>query len=270
MRTKIRGGVGIRKIRDINHASGIRLVWRLCTSNSMWAKWMIAHYMKGEHLHQSTASILDSGTWKWICALKSQALLEMTRVMGNGEKTSLLYDTWIPRSKLISLLSDTLLPPEIRLWKVSDIIENGYRFLKDQSLLPVWSLISQQCVPSSDEPDNWKWNCTSSGLFSFKSAWELIRTKDPTFQFTSLIWFPTHSPKMAICLLRALQSKLLTRDFLKTTGVIDMDTRVLCNVAQESINHLFLECPYSTYLWSLCRLKLGLLGLPTRLVRLRT
>ena len=65
---------------------------------------------------------------------------------------------------------------------------------------------------------------------------------------------------MAVCLLRALHGKLLTRDFLKAIGVTDTDCCVLCHSCPESISHLFFECQYSTYLRSLCRLKLGLPG----------
>ena len=42
--------------------------------------------------------------------------------------------------------------------------------------------------------------------------------------FFELIWFHCHSPKMGACLLRALQSKLLTRDLLKSYGIPDSDT----------------------------------------------
>ena len=38
----------------------------------------------------------------------------------------------------------------------------------------------------------------------------------------------------------------------------DSDICVLCKGDQETIDHLFFSCPFSTYLWALCRLKLGL------------
>jgi len=34
-KTKKEGGLGIRRISDINAASGIKLYWRLCTSQSL-------------------------------------------------------------------------------------------------------------------------------------------------------------------------------------------------------------------------------------------
>jgi len=87
-----------------------------------------------------------------------------------------------------------------------------------------------------------------------------VRQEDPQFQLSKVVWFPSHSPKMAICLLRALHGKLLTRDFLQSIGVSDTVSCVLCGTGQESIQHLFFTCPYSAYLWTLCRLKLGLTG----------
>ena len=35
-RPKLEGGVGIRRLIDVNNASGVRLVWRICTSNLLW------------------------------------------------------------------------------------------------------------------------------------------------------------------------------------------------------------------------------------------
>jgi len=79
-----------------------------------------------------------------------------------------------------------------------------------------------------------------------------VRQEDPQFQLSKVVWFPSHSPKMAIC--------LLTRDFLQSIGVFDTISCVLCGTGQESIQHLFFTCPCSAYLWTLCRLKLGLIG----------
>ena len=41
-------------------------------------------------------------------------------------------------------------------------------------------------------------------------------------------------------------------------GVISQNMCALCSSAEENRDHLFFDCPYSTYIWNLCRLKLGL------------
>jgi len=87
-RPKDEGGCGIRRLLDINQASGVRLAWRLCTSKSLWAQWMRIHYLHGNHISQAEATLLDSGTWKWIGTLKAQTLASMVRTEGDGSSIS--------------------------------------------------------------------------------------------------------------------------------------------------------------------------------------
>jgi len=92
---------------------------------------------------------------------------------------------------------------------------------------------------------------------SFSSAWNIVRNLSPNFELHSIIWFPHHSPKMAYCLLRAMNDRLLTKSRLESYSIIDQDMCVLCYNEPETIHHLFFPCSYSCYIWSLCKLKLG-------------
>ena len=105
----------------------------------------------------------------------------------------------------------------------------------------------------------WNWTGHNSGVFTFQNCWDIVRNKFIDWPFYSLAWFPNHSPKMTMCLIRVLHGKLLTRHFLKNIGIITEDHCLLCMTAAESIDHLFFHCPYSAYIWQLCKLKLGLL-----------
>ena len=118
-------------------------------------------------------------------------------MLGNGANTSLLYDRWLPGSSeaLISQLSDTQIPGYMHNWMVSDIVEMEAGFLKTSMLLPLWDLIIQQDVPVSTNADTWHWTKTLTGTFN--SAWQLVRTREADFQFANVVWFPSHSPKMA-------------------------------------------------------------------------
>jgi len=101
--------------------------------------------------------------------------------------------------------------------------------------MPIWNCILQQNVQVSCSKDSWKWKCSSTGEINFKSSWELVRNSDPQYQFSKLVWFPSYSAKMAICLCRTLHGKLLTRDFLISLGISNTNTCVLCNSDTESI-----------------------------------
>ena len=103
--------------------------------------------------------------------------------------------------------------------------------LKDQFLSPLWDLISQQPVPNASTNNFWIGTGANSGKFKFK----LLQSSVPPYLFVDMIWFHYHSPKMYVCLLSAIHSKFLTRDFLKSIGIIDTDVCILsCRTRKHS------------------------------------
>ena len=60
----------------------------------------------------------------------------MTKKMGNMRDTSLLYDCWIPGIRLVDCIQQNSTSA-----KVHDIILEGYWFMKDLYLVPVWEQI---------------------------------------------------------------------------------------------------------------------------------
>ena len=63
---------------------------------------------------------------------------------------------------------------------------------------------------------------------------------------------------MSCCLLKALKNRLLTRSRLLQFGIISSALYVLCNSNIESMEHLFFSCPFSAYIWTICKLRLEL------------
>ena len=100
--------------------------------------------------------------------------------------------------------------------------------------------------------------CERCLVFSFKSAWNIVRQQNPLFEFQKLIWYPFHCAKMAICLLRALQQRLPMKDKLVKYGIIQSNVCPLCTTSPENIDHLYFECEYAKHMWAICKLKLGL------------
>ena len=60
------------------------------------------------------------------------------------------------------------------------------------------------------------------GIFSFQICWSITRTQSPYWPFYSLTWLAKHSPKMSICLVKALHGKLLTSIFWKSLLLLMM------------------------------------------------
>ena len=61
---KTEGGVGLRRIQDINQAARSKILWNFCTSNSIWANWMKDHYLKGKRIWQIKPNPMNSFVWK--------------------------------------------------------------------------------------------------------------------------------------------------------------------------------------------------------------
>jgi len=72
---------------DIKKAANIKLIGRLYNSNTVWAMWMQERYLFFQSFAQAIAYRSDSGIWKWICSSKNEALMCMTRKLGNGWDT---------------------------------------------------------------------------------------------------------------------------------------------------------------------------------------
>ena len=182
---KEEGGLGIRKLEDINASAGLKLIWKLCTTDSLWSLWMRERYYKNNTFWEASISSLDSGTWKFLTNLQEVAANNMSQNFETG---------------------------------------------------------------------SWSWNATSNGSFTFKSAWNIIRCPSSVFEFNTLIWYAANSPKMSCCLLRVLKNRLLIQDRLHNFRIIQELQCVLCNTGIESIQ----QCPYTSCLWTLCKLKLQL------------
>ena len=90
----------------------------------------------------------------------------------------------------------------------------------------------------------------------FYSAWDVARTPSPLYTLSSLVWRQFTCPKMSCGLLRAQNDRLLMRARLLQFQVISQDNCVLCTSGSETIDHLFLDCSFSAYIWAQCKLKL--------------
>jgi len=144
------------------------------------------------------------------------------------------------------------------------LIQNGQWHVTVTSLAHIWQLLvktdihAQGSIAHAQGSDYWIWTETTQGNFTFTSNWNVSRVVDQEFEFQSIIWYPAHCPKMAICLPRALLEKLLIRDKVVQFGIIQTNICPLCNILPEPINHLFFECSYASYIRALCKLKLRL------------
>lgn len=161
---KKEGGLGIRRLEDLCTATGLKLVWRCCTTETIWAKWMKQHYVGDNHFWQAQVSLLDSGSWKFLLGSKDLAAANMRRVICNGEGTSLWFDPWLSEGRLVDMLgADTISLISSPNLTVSKLIVDGRWQMTIPALAPYWPEILSIPLLNLDSGDYWVWKGNSKG-----------------------------------------------------------------------------------------------------------
>lgn len=98
-------------------------------------------------------------------------------------------------------------------------------------------------------------------------AYECLEVKEvlnPTVKFKKIIWFPQCPLKQRLFFWLTLQNKILTEDNLRKKRFMGPSRCVLCKIEMKIVNHLFIFCSFSRYLWSQLLSHLNLQGSWTR------
>ena len=163
-----------------------------------------------------------------------------------GGETSIWYDLWLLEGKLIDICDYSFCYWELVCCWYREWGGLAFEKWRTQFSLATNSAATRSLYCCTHNTDTWKWSLSESGLLTFSSCWEGIRTAGQVFALHKMVWFHNHSPKMSMCLVRALKV------------IIDSDICALCKENQKLWSIYFFECAYSSYLWMLCRLKLGI------------
>ncbi|XP_058222933.1 uncharacterized protein LOC131332653 [Rhododendron vialii] len=174
--------------------------------------------------------------------------------IGNGLGTSLWYDNWHPWGPLYKILDDRTVS---RLGTaasatVSSVISNGiwhWPRPRNNLIHQIQMAIPGNLVPQIEMEDEVRWHISPNGQYTTKHTWEAIRSKSEKVPWASLVWFPRNVPKWAFILWLACLKRLSTKDRLRKWGMEVDPTCVLCSQADESLQHLFFHCCYSSNIW---------------------
>lgn len=118
--------------------------------------------------------------------------------------------------------------------------------------------------------DTLYWGLTHQGKFTVQSIYnKLLHHCLPTVSQTSTpqyawIWKIPVTSKIKTFLWLIIHNRLPTRQYLHHIGILLDDRCKICNSAQESINHIFLNCPNVHSMWA----QLGLTDVVNHINRL--
>jgi len=192
---------------------------------------------------------------------------ELSWKLGCGDKVKFWEEVWVGSSDIKSLfprlfslsLNQGQTVGEVGVWINSDwrwrLTWRRARFECESSLeADLFTLLSGALLRRNDV-DVQVWGKEESGLFSVNSAYECLTkqsrgTQSDAFNF---LWKIKAFPNVIVTAWRVLLDRIPTRVSLSRKGVMMESTLcAMCQLKEESCQHIFLECKYAHWVWSLC------------------
>lgn len=102
-----------------------------------------------------------------------------------------------------------------------------------------------------------------SNKFSTAKTWLELHPPPTPVPWSKSVWFKDRIPKHAFISWVVAWNRLHTRDRLSRWGLTVPTNCILCNLQEESRDHLFFECEFSSEMWTFFTLRTNL-TLPPR------
>lgn len=195
--------------------------------------------------------------------------------VGDGKKIWLWKDKWVNIESLMqkfSRLFSVSLDIGRSLSQVSEWNNNSWSWkLGWRMVLFVWKscqtklflLDNKRLLLVEDECtiDKWIWRDVESKMFFVKVEYNYLKGKEFSvyWDLFAEFWKLKTLLSTQISTWRVLTNTIATKDNLLRRGITLLCDRPLCDVKEETINHLFFVCRVSWRIWELCLEWLGFL-----------
>jgi hypothetical protein len=217
----------------------------------VWEK----HYKNGK-----LPNHIKKGSFWWRDNLKLlQTFKSFSRPQINsGDSALFWFDSWhgLPLNLSFPELFSFALNKQISVKKVLDCGDVTSLFQLPLSQTAFVQLMNvQQVVDNlvlSDDKDKWTF-CWGSDYFAPSKVYRLLIGHSILHPVYKWLWKSCCQPKHKVFFWLLLKDRLSTRNILRRRNLhLDSYTCVLCNsLAEETLEHLFLDCPFSAMCWNI-------------------
>ncbi|XP_019101856.1 PREDICTED: uncharacterized protein LOC109133305 [Camelina sativa] len=266
------GGLGFRCLDDYNTALLAKQLWRLITvPDSLFARVFKGRYYRHSDSLDPIKSYSPSYGWRSIVSAPSLVNKGLIKRVGSGASISVWTDPWIPAQSPRPALStgssyDPLLP-------VSNLITRSSNTWDMAQLMATFvpedvAIISAIPLRLPDKPDFLGWHFTTSGRYSVKSGYHVLRSNtsatEPTVfgpdiaPLRAFVWKIRCPPKLRHFLWQVFSGCVAVTANLRKRGISGDAMCGLCGLQEETINHTLFECPPAKQVWALSQFPTGL------------
>uniref|UniRef100_A0A803QE18 Reverse transcriptase n=1 Tax=Cannabis sativa TaxID=3483 RepID=A0A803QE18_CANSA len=243
-------------IRDYNLALLGKQAWRLLTEDDS----LVCRVYKARYFHEGSflsASLGNNPSFIWKSIFEAKSLIKAgARIrIGNGLRTNITTDPWLPDKHQPLITSShpalagnyvvSLMHINQQRWDV-DIMADLFND-RDRALILGTPLLD------SATTDKCSWFFETSGFYSTKSAYRFLQQNEEEMQqsgeFWKNFWQLKVPPKVLHFGWRAISGSLPTRTQFQTKHVNVNNLCPVCNNAEESIFHILVSCSFALSCW---------------------
>lgn len=234
-----RGGLGIYSIPAMQFSFNCSVILRMYNSASPLSMWLLDRYISPWNPSRCAAS----NFWKSIRHTASIAKHCFKFKFNNFANISLKWDHWWDNGSISDRMGNAFmhLIPDIPLKR---LISDASWAVPDFFPAVLREAISSLCI--SDGAHCLFWYDKEFG--KFKSFMEEFHFDIPKVNWYKMIWHKRNSLKYSVYSWLAIMGGLKTAEALRLRNITVNRTCCLCYANDESVSHLYFECPYSFYI----------------------
>lgn len=255
------GGLGLKRLTSWNTVLGLKLIWLLFSAaGSLWVSWIRINILGPRIFWDLNPQTSGSWIWRKICKLRPLARPFIVCEVGSGISARFWSDNWTGLGPLIDIAGP--LGPQITGLALNSVVSDGLRgrtwwLASSRSRNPIIvmlknSLPEAAAVYDSESDDIYLWKVDTqppTNIFSAAKTWLALNPQSQTVPWHKSVWFKDTIPKHAFICWVVAWNRLHTRDRLRRWGLSVPAACVLCNDFEESRQHLFFDCSYSSRIW---------------------
>ncbi|GJY36464.1 reverse transcriptase zinc-binding domain-containing protein [Tanacetum coccineum] len=253
---RIEGGLGIRRLDPFNKALMVTHVWKLINrKESLWVQWIHTYKLRSRNFWDVPCR--GNMTWGWRKILQLRPLIRefIWYKVGNGSSISVWHDKWCDLGPLSNLISNRDVYREgfDQNTTLDAVLFNGQlnwphvwldKYPMLNSIAPPISMLGN---------DKLEWHDMDGVVqpFSVQTVWNTIRPRCDKVSWYHCVWFSSCIPRHALNLWLVIKRRLKTQDLLRPWDNVDVGNLScsLCDLQEDSHEHLFFECNFSKQVW---------------------
>ncbi|OMO87284.1 reverse transcriptase [Corchorus capsularis] len=198
-----------------------------------------------------------SSTWRGLLRTKDCVQRGSRWLIGDGKSISLWYDWWVGDGPLIKEVPPSTQVPSLSCKVASILQDDGSCKCDDLSSLLSGSKIAEiQATPTpiqAKKADQCIWGWDKHGQFTAASAYKGLANHFVADYWSGKclwIWKLEVQERLRFFLWLAFFNCLNSKEVLFRKGVVDNKTCSLCEIGEETLDHILRYCPFVDGLWS--------------------